>query len=501
MLSFIYADDLSELDGDNAMAVLYAAKKYLVNDLIFHCSRIEIESLPNIILAFVQARLLKIEFFAQRCLRYICQNAGLLLETDGFLESDQNCLCEIFDRDQLLISNEFQIWKCALRWADEKCRQNAIECTAENRQNAIEFSAEKRQNAIEFSAEKRRSVLGPALFKIRFPQISAEEFDNEIVPSGILSKDEVNGVYQFLSHPNLSGVPGLYPLKFPYKARVSHWNIPKGNRGTIAMEIEKLSEFAQEEVGTSRFSDAVQIMGMPWKILAEIQEENDGTAKYLGFYISCTASEDEKWVCSASATLRIVSQKSSTEDIIGKRNNFELMDPSRGFYEEEEDKVTLAIDLFVEEPKMDKFDSDSNQLNGKIVMEIGKLSEFAREICWSERRSETVHIKGMPWQIWARIKRAHDGTEKWLGFYLLCADPPDDENWKCICSATFQIIGTEALSEKRKDIIDIEKTMLGFEKFVNFKELMDPSKGFYNEDEDKVKLAIDFSVEENSEEQ
>ncbi|KAL3073532.1 hypothetical protein niasHS_017099 [Heterodera schachtii] len=65
-------------------------------------------------MTFVQARLLELEFFAQRCLHYICQNAGLLLGTDDFLQIDQNCLCEIFYRDQLLISNEFKIWEYEL---------------------------------------------------------------------------------------------------------------------------------------------------------------------------------------------------------------------------------------------------------------------------------------------------------------------------------------------------------------------------------------------------
>ncbi|KAL3078541.1 hypothetical protein niasHT_036889 [Heterodera trifolii] len=73
----------------------------------------------------------------------------------------------------------------ALRWADAKCRQNGIECSAEN----------------------RRAMLGPALLKIRFPLLSNEEFSKKIVPSGVLSKDEVIAVYQFNSLLNSREFP------------------------------------------------------------------------------------------------------------------------------------------------------------------------------------------------------------------------------------------------------------------------------------------------------
>ncbi|KAL3083685.1 hypothetical protein niasHT_036813 [Heterodera trifolii] len=136
MLSFIYADDLDELDGNNAMAVLYAAKKYNIPDLVDASLQIAISELPNA--------------FSFKCLRYICQNAAKLFESNDFLQIDQKMLCVFLDNDLLLFSDEFEIWKTALRWADEKCRQNGIECSSEN----------------------HRAMLGPALFKIRLPNIS-----------------------------------------------------------------------------------------------------------------------------------------------------------------------------------------------------------------------------------------------------------------------------------------------------------------------------------------
>ncbi|KAL3105172.1 hypothetical protein niasHT_028844 [Heterodera trifolii] len=326
MLSFIYADDLSELNGENAMAVLCAADKYGIEGLVSHCLQIPIQNLSNVFLAHAYARLFNFEDFAYRCLRYIYQNAGKLLKSEEFLQIDQNFLCELFERDQLMISDEFETWQAALRWADEKCRQNAIECSAEN----------------------RRSALGPALFKIRFPLILTKDFTKSI----------------FHCHPDLHDVPGLYPQKFPWHGRISDWNTAKGNRGTITLEIEKFSEFAREKVGSKRNNEAVQMKGFEWKILAKINTENGSNEKSLGFYFFCSAlTNDGNWSCKCSATLRIVSQKNDgTEDFTKKCDRVfdnrlycwrfpffitftKLMDPSKGFYDKNEDKVTLAIDF------------------------------------------------------------------------------------------------------------------------------------------------------------
>ncbi|KAL3093064.1 hypothetical protein niasHS_004453 [Heterodera schachtii] len=231
MLSFIYTEDLSELNGDNAMAVLYAAKKYNIPDLVDASLQIPFSELRNVFFACAQARLFDFEDFACKCLRYICQNATKLFRSDDFLKINQEMLCVLLDSDLLLISDEFEIWKAAIRWADEKCRQNGTKNSTEN----------------------RRSVLGLALFKIRFPNIHEEQFSEFVVPSGVLTEEEVIGVYQFNSHPNLYRpylsnpyrylhvIPGLYSLKFPIHGRIFDWNKAKGNkRGTLALHIENL---------------------------------------------------------------------------------------------------------------------------------------------------------------------------------------------------------------------------------------------------------------------
>ncbi|KAL3078042.1 hypothetical protein niasHT_036925 [Heterodera trifolii] len=179
----------------------------------------------------------------------------------------------------------------------------------------------------------------------------------------------------------------------------------------------------------------------------------------------------------------------------------ELLDPNKGFYNKDEDKVKLAIDVVVYEQKTEKFISDPNKSNGTLSMEIEKVSEFAREIIESERRSETLYIKGMPWKILAIIEKKNESNEKWLGFYLLCDYSEEDGNWSRECSATLRIVSQKSGVEdfkrefNRATIFNNETTNSGFENFISFAELMDPSKGLYNKDEDKITLAIDFTCE------
>ncbi|KAL3112487.1 hypothetical protein niasHT_018693 [Heterodera trifolii] len=438
MLTFIYTKHFNGLDANNWLDVLKAANKYNITDMVKKCADFPIEKLPNVFVAFEQARLRNLEDFALRCLRYIDRNMSALVKSEAFLQIDQDLLCEILERDQLRIS-EIEIWNAALRWADEQCRQKGIECSAEN----------------------RRKMLGQALFNIRFPLIPKEDFTKSVVSTDVLTTEEVDRIYQHYSHPNLIDVTGLIELKFPTHQRYKY-------EDRIEMEIEKVSEFAVEEVYSRRFSDAVDIGGFSWKIMTQINTKNENNEKWLGFFLYYDGQEKE------------------------------LLDASKGLYNKDEDKVKLAIDVILDEPKAEKFVSDPNKSNGTLSMQIEKLSEFAREV-FGERKSEAFYIKGMPWKIVAYIATKNESIEKWMGFFLLCDAPEEDGNWSRKCSATFRIVSQKSgvvdfKIELNETVFNNEAPFFSWE-FIDFAELMDTSKGFYNKEEDKVTLAIDLTCE------
>ncbi|KAL3091802.1 hypothetical protein niasHS_004518 [Heterodera schachtii] len=76
-----------------------------------------------------------------------------------------------------------------------------------------------------------------------------------------------------------------------------------------------------------------------------------------------------------------------------------------------------------------------------------------------------------------------------------------DKNWNCKCSSRLRIVSQKSGVEDYKrgklteeNIFNCESNCWGYNNFISFSELMDPSNGFYNKSEDKVTLAIDFTV-------
>ncbi|KAI3421821.1 hypothetical protein GPALN_012365 [Globodera pallida] len=195
MLVFIYADDLRGLNGDNAKSVLYA---------------------------------------------------------EAFLQIDQKLLCEILDRDELMISEEIAIWNAALRWADEKCRQNGKEPSAEN----------------------RRALLGPALYKIRFPLIPQKDFTEKI---GLTLQNRWDSAARHeklaLSEPARLIVQFIGEHTWKWRSVFAERPIPKGNSGIFYYEVTIL----EKGKGRGGISIGLATKQMP---LDKWVGENKGTYAY-----------------------------------------------------------------------------------------------------------------------------------------------------------------------------------------------------------------------------
>ncbi|KAL3071693.1 hypothetical protein niasHS_016368 [Heterodera schachtii] len=178
---------------------------------------------------------------------------------------------------------------------------------------------------MEISPKNWRQMLGPALFKIRFPIIQKLMLQL-IVSFGVLTSDEL--------------IRQIYGKTY----------------------VEKFSEFARQKELSRKYSDAIYIDGFQWKIFTQIQSKS-GT-KYMGFFIQCNADDyGSDWNCTCSATIYVVplneenthyNRSSKTFDQSfcfknGQNWGFDefmaiekLMHPGRGWYNKTEDTVTLS---------------------------------------------------------------------------------------------------------------------------------------------------------------
>ncbi|KAL3109096.1 hypothetical protein niasHT_012658 [Heterodera trifolii] len=345
MLSYIYTDQSDGMNGDNAIAVLHAAKKYRINGLIKHCTNFPISQLSDVFFAFTQAKLLGEEPFATRCLDYIDHNAHILFEqSESFLKIDQKLLCEIFGRDQLKALGEMDIWKAALRWADEKCRQNGIDCSGDN----------------------RRAVLGPALFQIRFPLIPKGDFSEHIVPSGVLTKDEMFAVLLYYSSREIA-TDCQVPSELKFTTTQRNYICKQ----TLFAKIKQFSAVAHSTQGVyfqPIDGAVVDIKGVRWHLVYSLyQSQENKKGGFITLSLKCNKNErDADWKCHCWTTTRTVPQQKMGNDYLGLFNTYDvfryrnsqhatlnffldiekLMDPANGWYNAEEDTVTFVTDFF-----------------------------------------------------------------------------------------------------------------------------------------------------------
>ena len=169
-LRFVYCDEVN-LTADNVRAVLYLADKYDVPPLKKKCVRfledtIDTESVFDILM---MAQKINEEDLRRICWEMIDLFTGECLEAMNNL--DESLLGLLLKRDTLTI-DEVALFGAVLRWAKEKCESQNLGVTG---------------------PEVRR-VLGENIFQIRFLTMLLDQFNQEVVPTGVLTDEEIMSV-------------------------------------------------------------------------------------------------------------------------------------------------------------------------------------------------------------------------------------------------------------------------------------------------------------------
>ena len=222
---YLYCDDVS-LEADTVLPTLYAAKKYIMP----HLERVCVEYMEtnvdasNACLLLNHSRIFEESELTQRCLDVIDRRTEEALKSDSFTDIDYQTLEQILGRDTLC-AEETSIFAAASRWTE-------AECTRQGR---------------DVDPKQCREVLGDALYLLRLPTMSQNEFAESALQSGLLSKQEIIDVFLFFS------VEEKPKLQFPTIRRkgpamcccrfnsisTSGWNFDIGESNSIKFSVDK----------------------------------------------------------------------------------------------------------------------------------------------------------------------------------------------------------------------------------------------------------------------
>ncbi|CRK95436.1 CLUMA_CG008698, isoform A [Clunio marinus] len=173
MLKYLYCDEI-QLEADNVLATLYVAKKYIVPHLCRACVNFLETSLTakNACLLLSQSRLFEEPELMQRCWEVLDAQAEMAIKSEGFVDIDIKTFETILGRETLNCK-EINLFEAALTWAHNACVKSDIEPTPQN----------------------KRQILGHALFLIRIPTMTLEQFANHVAQLGILTQQETIDIF------------------------------------------------------------------------------------------------------------------------------------------------------------------------------------------------------------------------------------------------------------------------------------------------------------------
>jgi hypothetical protein len=175
-LRFLYTDECN-LTTDNAVFVLYLAKKYIVPSLAEKCfeyfdANFAAENVFKLLQQAIQFDENKLE---EKCWDFIDLKANEVVASDGFSDINQATLVELVKREPLNVE-EVDLFEAVLKWSEAECSRKGIEANATN----------------------KRAVMGNAIYQIRFTCMTLQDFAQNASQSGILTPEEMLLFYEKL---------------------------------------------------------------------------------------------------------------------------------------------------------------------------------------------------------------------------------------------------------------------------------------------------------------
>ncbi|XP_065053664.1 BTB/POZ domain-containing protein 2-like [Rhopilema esculentum] len=185
LFRFIYTDDV-ELNWENSFNILYLSKKYMIPLLRNRCCEFLEKTITkeNVLAVLQQSLKLGEKGLSKKCIEFIQPLISELAKMESFLDLDVNTL-EIILKEDVLHVAEIDLFLAVLKW----CKSEAL-----------------RREMAE-GPESWKEVLGDAIYLIRFPCMTSQEFATHCIFSGLLTLNQIRDLSYVTSLPD-----GIHPV-------------------------------------------------------------------------------------------------------------------------------------------------------------------------------------------------------------------------------------------------------------------------------------------------
>ena len=185
-LRFLYTDDC-KINAENAIGVMYLAKKYLIWSLTEKCCRVLEASIKpgNVFTVLEQAMQFDEKKLEEKCWDIVSKKTQECLNSEAFCNIESCTLNTLLKKRSLHIT-EVDLFKAVLKWVDRECARQGVN--------------------IQEDKTLRRRVLGDSVYDIFFLEMTLEDFGKYVSFTGILTQTEVIGIFQHFSGSQVAGL-------------------------------------------------------------------------------------------------------------------------------------------------------------------------------------------------------------------------------------------------------------------------------------------------------
>nr|XP_040564555.1 BTB/POZ domain-containing protein 6-B-like isoform X2 [Lepeophtheirus salmonis] len=210
LLGYLYLDKIT-LNENNVAALLYCSHKYMIPLLTKRCSAylLSIVKPSNAIYLMSQTRFFDLPVFRDKCWEVIVRDSKSAFESESFAKIDFETLLDVL-RNKDLNYPQIVAFNAAILWATAQLKLKLTE---------------KYEKNPRILGPKIRSLLGRAIDHICFSKMSSEEMCDIVVPSGILSADEIVCIFVKITSSNKTLEKNPKNIKVPFESQ--SWKLNK----------------------------------------------------------------------------------------------------------------------------------------------------------------------------------------------------------------------------------------------------------------------------------